>query len=110
MSGLKVLISGASIAGPALALWLHRSGADVTVVEIAPRLRTGGQLVDVRGVGRDVLKRMGIDQRVRAAAEANYGFSLVNNRYRRNGGCAPTILVGMGRWPRSKSCAESCPG
>jgi 2-polyprenyl-6-methoxyphenol hydroxylase-like FAD-dependent oxidoreductase len=43
MTGLKVLISGASIAGPALALWLHRSGADVTVVEWAPRLRAGGQ-------------------------------------------------------------------
>jgi hypothetical protein len=26
-----VLISGASIAGPALALWLHRYGADLTV-------------------------------------------------------------------------------
>ena len=85
MGGVKVLISGASIAGPALALWLHRYGADVTVVERAPALRTGGQLVDVRGVGREVLKRMGIADQVRAAAEANYGFSLVGSRNRRKG-------------------------
>ena len=31
----SVLISGASIAGPALAFWLRRAGVDVTVVEKA---------------------------------------------------------------------------
>ena len=34
------LISGAGVAGPALAYWLPRYGADTTVVEIAPALRT----------------------------------------------------------------------
>lgn len=29
---MHVLISGASIAGPALAYWLHRYGFDVTVI------------------------------------------------------------------------------
>jgi 2-polyprenyl-6-methoxyphenol hydroxylase-like FAD-dependent oxidoreductase len=58
-----VLISGASIAGPALAFWLARYGADVTVVESAPALRTGGQLVDVRGTARGVLDRAGLDER-----------------------------------------------
>jgi len=38
---MRVLISGASIAGPALAHWLGRHGFDVTVVEIAPALREG---------------------------------------------------------------------
>ena len=33
MSDVKVLVTGASIAGPALAHWLHRRGAAVTVVE-----------------------------------------------------------------------------
>ncbi|WP_312872346.1 FAD-dependent oxidoreductase [Kibdelosporangium persicum] len=41
VSGLKILVSGASIAGPALALWLARYGASVTVVEKAPTLRAG---------------------------------------------------------------------
>ena len=36
-SGPRVLVAGASIAGPALAHWLHRWGAEVTVVERAPR-------------------------------------------------------------------------
>ena len=57
----KVLISGASIAGPALAHWLGEYGFDVTVVEIAPALREGGQAVDFRGATHlTVLERMGI--------------------------------------------------
>src|SRR4051794_18853308 len=42
----SVLIAGASIAGPALALWLARNGFQVAVVEKAPALRPGGQAVD----------------------------------------------------------------
>src|SRR5215813_14296516 len=57
----KVLISGASIAGPALALWLGRNGFDVTVVEKAPALRPGGQAVDFKGrTHRMVLERLGV--------------------------------------------------
>lgn len=55
-----VLISGASIAGPALAHWLHRYGFAVTVVERAPELRTGGYKVDIRGAAVEVAERMGI--------------------------------------------------
>ncbi|MGW7791870.1 FAD-dependent monooxygenase, partial [Streptomyces tricolor] len=58
---LSVLISGASVAGPALALNLARYGARVTVVEKAPAPRTGGFAVDFRGhVHRTVLTAMGI--------------------------------------------------
>ncbi|MFF3640704.1 FAD-dependent monooxygenase [Streptomyces sp. NPDC002564] len=61
LAHLDVLISGASIAGPALALWLTRHGARVTVLEKAPALREGGFAVDFRGdVHRTVLRRMGI--------------------------------------------------
>ncbi|MET8830473.1 FAD-dependent monooxygenase [Streptomyces sp. NPDC004610] len=82
---LKVLVSGASIAGPALALWLSRYGAEVTVVERAPALRRGGQLVDLRGVSRESIRRLGVDAEVRAAREANYGMSFVDQRGRRRG-------------------------
>src|SRR5437763_14910691 len=59
MTKQRVLISGAGIAGPALAFWLDRSDFDVTVVERAPVLREGGQAVDFRGpVHREVLERM----------------------------------------------------
>ncbi|MFJ8674337.1 FAD-dependent monooxygenase [Streptomyces sp. NPDC093589] len=61
------LISGASIAGPALAYWLHRHGFAVTVVERAPELRTGGYKVDIRGVAVEVADRMGILDDIQAA-------------------------------------------
>ncbi|WP_405160990.1 FAD-dependent monooxygenase [Nocardia sp. NBC_01499] len=61
MRNKTVLISGASIAGPALAYWLHRYGFDVTVVERAASLRPGGQAVDFKGKTHfTVLERMGI--------------------------------------------------
>lgn len=58
---MKILVSGASIAGPALALSLGRYGHDVTVVELAPELRPGGQAVDFKGAVHDrVLRDLGI--------------------------------------------------
>ncbi|MGW1374832.1 FAD-dependent monooxygenase [Streptomyces sp. NPDC002446] len=63
-----VLISGASIAGPALAYWLHRYGFAVTVVERAPKLRTGGYKVDIRGAAIDVVERMGILEDIQRAS------------------------------------------
>ncbi|MEV0027244.1 FAD-dependent monooxygenase [Streptomyces atroolivaceus] len=57
----NILISGASIAGPALAYWLGRHGFRPTVVELAPALRKGGQAVDFRGETHlTVLERMGL--------------------------------------------------
>jgi 2-polyprenyl-6-methoxyphenol hydroxylase-like FAD-dependent oxidoreductase len=66
MSNANVLISGAGIAGPALAHWLVRYGFKVTVVEKAQALRLGGQAVDFKGeTHRTVLDRMGILDDVR---------------------------------------------
>src|SRR5262245_4420431 len=64
---MKALISGASIAGPTLAYWLHRYGWEVTVVEKAPAVRGGGYPIDVRGTALGVLDRMGVLPQVRAA-------------------------------------------
>ncbi|SNY60530.1 FAD-dependent monooxygenase [Paractinoplanes atraurantiacus] len=64
---MKVLISGASIAGPALAYWLGRFGIEPTIVEIAPELRTGGNAVDFRGpLHMGLLERMGVLDDLRA--------------------------------------------
>ncbi|GAB2643401.1 FAD-dependent monooxygenase [Nocardia goodfellowii] len=61
MRNQSVLISGASIAGPALAYWLNHYGFHVTVVERAPAPRPGGQAVDFKGAAhRTVLERMGV--------------------------------------------------
>ncbi|GAA2376820.1 FAD-dependent monooxygenase [Nonomuraea africana] len=60
-----VLISGAGLAGPAMAYWLVGTGHTVTVVERAPALREGGQAVDFRGAAHmTMLERMGILEEV----------------------------------------------
>jgi 2-polyprenyl-6-methoxyphenol hydroxylase-like FAD-dependent oxidoreductase len=61
MKNTRILISGASIAGPALGFWLARYGFEVTIVEKAAEIRAGGQAVDFKGpIHRAVLQRMGI--------------------------------------------------
>jgi 2-polyprenyl-6-methoxyphenol hydroxylase-like FAD-dependent oxidoreductase len=78
MSNVRVLVSGASIAGPALAHWLHRRGAEVTVVEQSEGLRPGGQAVDARGVAKEVIRRMGLDRAVRAVCTDTAGAYVVD--------------------------------
>jgi len=88
MSKPHILISGASIAGPALAFWLARAGCKVTVVERAPALRSAGQGVDIRDSARDVIKRMGIFDKIREKSSHEEGIQAVdsNNRcYARSG-------------------------
>ena len=83
MKNTTVLISGASIAGPALAYWLNRYGCTVTVIEKAPGLRPGGQAVDFKGAThRTVLARMGI---------------LDDVRQRQTGGHDQTVVDASGR-------------
>jgi 2-polyprenyl-6-methoxyphenol hydroxylase-like FAD-dependent oxidoreductase len=55
---MRVLISGAGIGGPTLAYWLKRYGMTPTLVERAPRLRTGGYVIDFWGAGFEVASRM----------------------------------------------------
>jgi hypothetical protein len=49
MKNKAVLISGAGIAGPALAFWLKAAGFVPTIIEYAPTLRSGGYVIDSRG-------------------------------------------------------------
>lgn len=56
----RALVSGAGIAGDAVALFLGRNGWDVVVVEIAPELRSGGQTIDLRGDSANVLADLGL--------------------------------------------------
>jgi 2-polyprenyl-6-methoxyphenol hydroxylase-like FAD-dependent oxidoreductase len=79
MRNTRVLVSGASIAGPSVAYWLRRFGFDVVVVERAPALRTGGFAVDFRGASHiTVLRRMGILDDVKAAQTHMRGLSFVH--------------------------------
>ncbi|MEU6746184.1 FAD-dependent monooxygenase [Spirillospora sp. NPDC046719] len=78
MENTKVLISGASIGGPALAYWLKRHGFEVTIVEVTQGLRAGGQAIDVRGPALEVAERMGILDLVRERRVQMRGMSMVD--------------------------------
>jgi 2-polyprenyl-6-methoxyphenol hydroxylase-like FAD-dependent oxidoreductase len=58
LNNKRVLISGASVAGPSFALWLKRFGFEPTIVERAPTIRPGGYAVDFRGTSLRILKKM----------------------------------------------------
>lgn len=81
MSNLRVLVVGASIAGPMTAYWLARVGATVTVIERYPALRTGGQNIDVRTSGVTVMRRVaGMEEAVRAKLAPLDGVRLFDSR------------------------------
>ncbi|OKI20322.1 FAD-dependent monooxygenase [Streptomyces sp. CB03911] len=78
-----VLISGASIAGPALAYWLGRYGFKPTVVEVAQTLRGGGQAVDFRGETHlTALERMGVLANLREIRTGGSPMRFVDERGR----------------------------
>ncbi|MEV4052857.1 FAD-dependent monooxygenase [Amycolatopsis sp. NPDC049688] len=81
---MRILVSGASIAGPVLAYWLTRHGFDVTVVERAPALRkTGGHAVDLFRPAMDITERMGVLPRVEALATGTTRMTLHREGSRR---------------------------
>lgn len=82
MKKRTVLVSGASIAGPTLAFWLHRFGFDVTIVERADELRLGGQNIDVRDEAQKIVQMMGLESKIRAANTGELGVRFVDANHR----------------------------
>ncbi|KAL6711745.1 hypothetical protein ACN47E_002788 [Coniothyrium glycines] len=78
-SPLKVLISGAGIAGPCFAFWLHEFLPDskITILERAPEPRLGGQAVDLRSSSVPIIKRMGLLERVMEKTTTEVGMEVV---------------------------------
>ncbi|WP_345950053.1 FAD-dependent monooxygenase [Mucilaginibacter sp. PAMB04274] len=62
----RVLISGASFAGLSTAFWMNKLGYHVTIVEVGNGLKKGGTPVNVRGNTVDIVKRMGLFDRIKA--------------------------------------------
>ncbi|KAL2150406.1 hypothetical protein VTH82DRAFT_6969 [Thermothelomyces myriococcoides] len=81
---LRVLIAGAGIAGPALALSLSKLRPQVqcsiTIVERHPGLRASGQQVDLRGAGVQAMRKLGIEREVRAAVVDEPGVRILDWR------------------------------
>ena len=73
------VISGAGIAGPALAHQLAARGWQTTVIERFPERRDEGQNIDVRGAAREVARRMGIEDDLRAANTGEIGMRFLDD-------------------------------
>src|SRR5437763_12830139 len=81
---MRILVSGASIAGPVLAYWLTRHGFDVTVVERAPQLRkTGGHAVDLFRPAMEITEKMGVLPQVEARETGTTRMTLYREGARR---------------------------
>jgi 2-polyprenyl-6-methoxyphenol hydroxylase-like FAD-dependent oxidoreductase len=96
MAAPTVLISGAGIAGPALAFWLNKSGYRVTIVELADGVRPGGQTVDLRGAGGDVVERMGLIGQMRERSLDQRGVAWIKSDGRRRAEMPVTAFHGNG--------------
>lgn len=83
---MKIAISGAGIAGPTLAYWLSRTGHEPVLIEAAPRLRTGGYVIDFWGAGYAIADRMGLAPALRRAGYAIEEVRLIDRSGRRTGG------------------------
>ena len=84
------VISGAGIAGPALAHQLNARGWRTTVIERFPQRRDEGQNVDIRGAAREVVRRIGLEDEIRAANTTEEGTRFV----RADGTAAASFPVG----------------
>ncbi len=60
----KILVVGAGIAGPAVCYWLRRFGFAPTLIEKRNAVRKNGIGLDIRGSALDVVKKMGIYDRL----------------------------------------------
>ncbi|CAM0141104.1 hypothetical protein VKS41_008575 [Umbelopsis sp. WA50703] len=82
MAPLNILICGSGCGGPALAYWLASSGHRITVVERFSSLRATGAQIDLRAQGIEVVKRMGLLEKVRAKRVGEEGTSFVDAQNR----------------------------
>jgi len=89
---MRVLISGAGIAGPTLAYWLHRHGFEPTLVEKAPELRTGGYVIDFWGSGFDVAERMNLLEEIKCRGYFVEEVRVVNRAGKRVAGFPASVF------------------
>ncbi len=85
----NILVVGGGIAGPALALLLHRYGMKPVVVERAPELRLSGQWVDLQADGKEVASRMGIEKKIRETITEAQGVYIIDSAGRPQASLGP---------------------
>ncbi|EPS43580.1 hypothetical protein H072_2432 [Dactylellina haptotyla CBS 200.50] len=75
---MRVLISGAGIAGPSLAWFLAKAGARITTVEKSNTILPHGQNVDIQGSARKVIKKMGLVEAILARNTTEKGTQFID--------------------------------
>lgn len=78
----NILIVGAGIAGPAFAYFLQRYGMRPVIVERASKLRLDGQTIDLRDEGKEIVRRMGIESKIREKITHDQGVLMVDSQGR----------------------------
>src|SRR3954454_13113911 len=111
---MRIVINGVGIAGPTLAYWLKKAGHELLLVETAPRLRSGGYVIDFWGVGYDIAEKMGLIPRIRELGYQMREVRFVDRHGRKSGGFAVDVFGRMtnGRFtslPRSDLAATIYP-
>ncbi|EME87187.1 uncharacterized protein MYCFIDRAFT_125783 [Pseudocercospora fijiensis CIRAD86] len=74
----RILIIGGGPAGSVAAFWLGKAGFDVTVAERSTSRFAYGQGIDITGPALDIVKRMGVEQEIRANTTGEAGFAILN--------------------------------
>ena len=90
---MRIIINGTGIAGSALAFWLHRLGHEVLLVERAPRLREGGFVVNLWGIGYDAVERMGLLPKLLELQHLGSELRMVDRNGRTRGGYPASVLL-----------------
>ena len=90
---MRVAINGAGIAGVALAYWLGKLGHEIFLVERAPKLRTGGFVVNLWGIGYDALERMGLLPGLLERQYHSDALRMVDRSGRTRGGYPSSVLL-----------------
>lgn len=77
---LNILIVGAGVCGPALAILLQRSNPEheITIVERFSSLRTSGQQIDLKAQGVPLMEKMGLLESLRQSCVHETGMKLMD--------------------------------
>ena len=102
MPSERILISGAGISGSILAYWLGKYDFQVTVVERSKSEQKQGQGLEIEEPALQVVKAMGVMDRLQEKKTGELGFNLVDEQGRSHaqfdvGGFSPTGALEMMR-------------